>query len=58
MQLVRDVKDNKKEFYKCFGSKKKAKESASPSLNAKGNFSNTFMPHWLKYLLFYFGLHK
>ncbi|CAM4557941.1 unnamed protein product [Lepidochelys kempii] len=37
LQLARDVKSNKKGFFRYVGNKKKAKESVSPLLNEGGN---------------------
>ncbi|CAM4670924.1 unnamed protein product [Lepidochelys kempii] len=37
LQLVRDVKSNKKSFFRYVGNKKKAKESVGPLLNEGGN---------------------
>ena len=36
MKRARDVKDNKKSFFKCISSKRKARDNVEPLLNGAG----------------------
>lgn len=51
LSLVSDVKNNKKEFYRCIDKKRKAKESMPPLIN-KRNWLQLIQRR-LKYLMSY-----
>lgn len=43
LNLAKDVKNNKKEFYRYAGQKGQAKEAVPPPINEKGELSSTNM---------------
>ena len=43
LNLARDVKDNKKQFYRYIGRKRQAKESVPPLMKGKGELASSDM---------------